>query len=261
MINKSKNFVGDFYKLCHFIEEKIPFAFNRFSDGELFILQNKELILGDNIIKVGEHVFNSGYRKEDHKHFKPNEHEFYRDKLVESFKFKKENYFKGLSCRCCVSTEDFQWQLDFHGSYDENFTWANLLVNGNYEKFINTMYPLFYDYKTVFICNEKARLATFPFVVKDFRVGYNAMINDYGLIEEIKSWIDNYNINGYLFLFSASSFSKMAIHQLYEYNDKNTYIDIGTTLNAFMDMRVDRGYLNAFWNGKYSDDLNKICIW
>ena len=247
--------------LLDFLKNRTPFAFNRFSDGELFILQNKELILGEVNSQVGNNIINIGYKKEDHKHFKPEEHSFYRDKLVDSFLHKQENYFKGLSCRCCIGQKDFEWQLDFHGEYDDNFTWANLLVNGNYQKFIHEMYPVFNQYKTVFICNENARTNTLPFVVKDFRVGYNAMINDYGLISDIKNWIDRHEINGYLFLFSASTFSKISIHQLYEYNNKNTYIDVGTALNAFMNMRLDRNYLKAFWLNEYHPDIDKNCIW
>ncbi|NQU88025.1 MAG: hypothetical protein HQ541_19935 [Mariniphaga sp.] len=258
---RQKDFVNEFYRFCELLQNKTPFAFNRFSDGELYILQNKELILGESSSKVGSSTINIGYRKEDHKHFKPEEHSFYREKLIDSFKYVKKNYFKGLSCRCCVGKNEFKWQLDFHGEYDDNFTWANLLVNGNYSRFIHEMYPIFNEYKTVFICNEHARVSTFPFVVKDFRVGYNAMINDYGLIQEIKDWIDKNNIEGYLFLFSASSFSKMAIHQLFEHNTKNTFIDVGTTLNSFMDMRLDRSYLKSFWLNDYHPDINKICIW
>ena len=87
------------------------------------------------------------------------------------------------------------------------------------------------------------------------------MINDYGLIEEIKNWILENNIEKYLFLFSASSFSKMAIHQLYEACDKNTYIDVGTTLNPFINMKLDRAYLSALWCGANTEDAFKICIW
>lgn len=256
-----KSFSDDFYHLCDLLKKREPFAFNRFSDGELYILQDKELILDANQVKVGSHVEEGIYKEEDHKNFNPSEHSFFRDRLVDAFKFTKKNYFKGLSCRCCVGDEHFQWQLDFHGEYDENFTWANLLVNGNYTKFMHDMYPLFNNYKTIFVCNEKAELSALPFLVKDFRVGYNAMINDYGLIAEMKKWIDDNAIESHLFLFSASSFSKMAIHQLFEHNDKNTYIDVGTTLNAFMEMRVDRTYLKSFWLGKKGADINKICIW
>lgn len=256
-----KNFEDDFFKLMRLLKAREPFAFNRFSDGELYILQDKELILDAQQVKVGEKVTEGLYKEEDFKRFNPSEHCFYRDRLVDSFRFRKKNYFKGLSCRCCVGAENFQWQLDFHGEYDEHLTWANLLVNGNYGKFIREMYPLFNNYRTVFVCNDKADLYTLPFLVKDFRVGYNAMINDYRLIAEMKKWIDENNIEGHLFLFSASSFSKMAIHQLYEHSDRNSYIDVGTTLNPFMHMRLDRSYLKSFWLGAKSEDIGKICVW
>jgi len=256
-----KSFEADFYRLCNLLAAREPFAFNRFSDGELYILQDKELILDVQQVKVGDKVTEGIYKEEDHKRFNPQEHSFFRDRLVDAFRYTKKNYFKGLSCRCCVGEENFQWQLDFHGGYDENFTWANLLVNGNYGKFIREMYPLFSEYKTVFVCNEKAELSVMPFITKDFRVGYNAMVNDYGLIQTMKEWIDENNVRGHLFLFSASSFSKLAIHQLYDHCDLNTYIDVGTTLNAFMGMRVDRTYLKSYWLGAKGKDLHKICIW
>ncbi len=258
-----KEFKKDFNKLLNLLRSKEPFAFNRFSDGELFILQNKELILDKNLVKVGTNVSGGPYQKEDFKRFDPEEHAFFKDKLVESFKFSKKNYFKGLSCRCCVGQEDFDWQLNLikNDKRTSNFTWANLLVNANYPDLIHEMYPLFNKYKTVVICNEKADLSSMPFVVKDFRVGYNAMVNDYDLIEKIKKWISKNNIEGYLFLFSASAFSKMAIHQLYESCDQNTYMDIGTTLNSFIKMRLDRSYLKEFWLGAKGCDLNKVCIW
>lgn len=256
-----KSFEGDFYKLVELLKKREPFAFNRFSDGELYILQNKELILDAQQVKVGEKATKGLYKEEDFKRFHPAEHSFHRDRLVDAFKFKARNYFKGLSCRCCVGEENFRWQLEFHGGPDDNFTWANLLVNGNYAKFIREMYPLFNNYRTVVVCNDKAGLSMFPFVVKDFRVGYNAMINDYGLIERMRQWIVENRIEGHLFLFSASSFSKLAIHQLYEHCGQNTYIDIGTTLNPFMNMRLDRAYLKSFWLGTRNADINKICIW
>lgn len=256
-----KDFEDDFYKLLALLKVGEPFAFNRFSDGELYILQNKELILDDNLVKIGDRVEKGPYQTEDFKRFHPEEHAFYRDRLIDAFRFTKKNYFKGLSCRCCVGEENFKWQLDFHGPHDQNFTWANLLVNGNYPKFMREMYPLFNDYKTVFICNKKNDLSVLPFVVKDFRVGYNAMVNDYGLIEVIKTWIDENRVEGHLFLFSATSFSKMAIHQLYAHCDRNTFIDVGTTLNPFMGMSLDRTYLKSFWLGEKGKDLNKMCIW
>src|SRR5690606_4719483 len=109
------------------------------------------------------------------------------------------------------------------------------------------------------ICNEAASIKSMPFIIKDFRVGYNAFINDYHLIEKISSWIASDKINNHLFLFSASSFSKLAIHQLYSKHPQNTYIDIGTTLNAFMNMSIERQYLGDYWESKKSpSDIYKV---
>ena len=258
-----KDFKQDFYKILQLLKDKTPFAFNRFSDGELFILQNKELVLDNNLVKVGDKECGGPYKKEDFKRFDPIEHAFYQTKLVDSFTHSQKNYFKGLSCRCCVGKEDFDWQMDLLKGQenDEELTWSNLMLNSNYPDFIQKTLPLFQNYKIAVICNENANLANLSGVVKEFRVGYNAMINDYHQIDKIKKWIRQNKIENHLFLFSASSFSKMAIHQLFQYCDKNTYIDIGTTLNSFIGMRLDRSYLKEFWLGKKGIDLNRKCIW
>ena len=68
----------------------------------------------------------------------------------------------------------------------------------------------------------------------------------------IKKWIDENKIEDHVFLFSESSLSNFMVHQLYEHNDKNSYIDIGTTLNHMIGMKARRGYHLG---------NNKICIW
>lgn len=260
----NKTFENDFYRIKDLLARKESFAFNRFSDGELFILQNKESKLGDNLVKVGKAEWSGPYQKEDHKHFDPQEHSFYRNRLMDAFKHRQPNYFKGISCSCCVGKENLKFQLDvLDERHDDEFlTWANLIVNSNYPRFLSEMFPLFNNYKVVYICNNKVNVEALPFVYKTFRVGYNAMINDYALINEIGKWIEENKVSNELFLFSASSFSKMAIHQLFKKYPDNTYIDVGTTLNAFIDMSLERQYLGDFWNEKESpSDINKVCIW
>jgi hypothetical protein len=235
-----------------------PFSFARFSDGELMILKNLETRIADNFYQIGERIIqtHTTYYPEDHKHWVPNEHEFYRQKLMDSFTHKQHNYFVGLTCRCCIGQPDFDLQVNWRGGDDEFLTWSNLFVNSNYPKFMSQIVPIFDTYNVVYVVNENASLTNLPFrVEKDFRVGYNCIINNYGMIEEIKKWINDNNIEGYLFLFSASSLSNMMIHELYSMNDKNTYLDIGTTLNKFMGMKGTRDYLE---NGP---TLNKTCIW
>ena len=256
-----KNFRGDFVKLKTKLESKENFAFSRYSDGEMYILQNKELVLDNGLIQIGDEKQGGVYQAPDFKHFDPKEHSFYQQKLVESLQYKQPNYYRGISCSCCVGKEQFDWQVDLAGGDDETLTWANLWVNGNYPLFITHILPIFYSRDCVFIGHKDANLDRLPFFVKDFRVGYNAMINDYGKIEEIAEWIRENNIENHVFLFSASSFTNLAVYQLFREFPNNTYIDIGTCLTPMMDMPTHRGYLQAFWNYRPNQDIQKICVW
>lgn len=250
-----KTFKSHFDLLLGKLKNGENFAYSRFSDGELRIMQNIELKLSNNHYKIGNETGNVKYYSEDHKHFNPSEHQFYRDRLMESYKFKKDNYYVGLSCRCCVTNEEFNQMCEWYEGdiNSDNLTWANLFLNSNYSRFINEFVPLLKDKKVVYILNENGDINGLPFkVIKDFRVGYNCIINNYGLIEEVKTWIEENDITNHVFLFSASSLSNFMIHQLFDFNEKNTYIDIGTTLNPFLKMKARRGYHNG---------NNKICIW
>ena len=250
-----KTFKGHFDMILNKLKNGENFGYCRFSDGELRIMQNLELELADKHFTIGDSKSSGSYASEDHKHFDPKEHQFFHEKLMESYRFKKDNYYVGLSCRCCVGEKDFKQMLDmYEGDVEsDNLTWSNLFLNGNYSEFIKQYLPEFKKKKIVYIVNENANLSGLPFeVVKDFRVGANCIINNYDLIEDIKDWITENNIEGYVFLFSVSSLSNFMVHQLLDFNDKNTYIDIGTTLNPYLGMKARRGYHNG--NGKN-------CIW
>jgi hypothetical protein len=261
----SKNFKDDFNLLKNKLITGENFGFARFSDGELFILQNKILELNEDHFIVGDQVGINYYNKEERKKFDPNKHQFYREKLIDSLKFKKNNYFKGISCKCCVGQENFNFQIDMAGYDESDLTWANLWNNGNYESFISEIIPIFKDKKVVIIINEAANLEKLPFTIeKDFRVHENCFINDYNLIEEIKKFIFENKIENTIFLISAASLSNLLVHQLFEFNDKNTYIDIGSTINPIVEMegwKGSRDYLKEYWLNSPRNYLDKICIW
>lgn len=256
-----KTFAGDFEIVKKKLQDREPIAFSRYSDGELYILQNKALVLDNNLIQIESKKQYGAYKPQDFKSFLPEEHSFYRERLIEAFKHTQPNYYKGISCRCCVGEESFTEQVTLHGGDIKYLTWANLFVNSNYPRFIKEILPILQTYDTIMICHKDANLSKLPFVYKDFRVGYNAMINDYGKIVEIKNWIKDNNISNQLFLFSASTFSNLAIHQLFSEYPNNTYLDIGTCLTPFMDMPTDRNYLREYWYGEGHRDLSKTCIW
>jgi hypothetical protein len=121
--------------------------------------------------------------------------------------------------------------------------------------------PILYSKDCVFVGHKDADISKLPFVVKDFRVGYNAFINDYDKIEEIKQWIKENNITNHVFLFSASTFTNLAVYELFRDFPDNSYIDIGTCLTPMMNMPTHRGYLQAFWGYRGGQDIQKICIW
>jgi len=256
-----KNFREHFSMFTNKIRNKENFAFSRYSDGELWILQNKELKLSADVIQVGEAKSPGVYQSPDFKHYDPIEHAAYQQKLVEAYKHRQKGYYKGISCSCCVGKENFDWQINLHGGDDESLTWANLWVNGNYPAFIMNTLPIFYNRDCVFVGHESADTSKLPFIKKDFRVGYNAFINDYAKIEEIKKWIKENNIENHLFLFSASTFSNLAIYELFKEFPNNSYVDIGTCLTPMMNMPTERDYLKGFWSYRGSQSLKQICIW
>jgi len=262
-----KDFKGDFDKLRDKLSIGENFAFARFSDGELHTLQNRPVELAEKFWSLDGVQHHGWYNKEEQKKFVPEEHQFNRQKLIDSLQFKKDNYYKGISCRCCVGEVDFKWQLDLHGTDEthESLTWANLWNNGNYEAFMDEIVPLFKDKEIIMVVNEIAKLHDLPFKVKkSFRVGSNCFINDYFLVDVLKDYIEKQGIENHVFLISCGSLSNVIIKQLYEANDNNTYIDIGSTLNPIMKMegwKGSRAYLSEYWLKQGRNYLNKNCIW
>jgi len=272
-----KNFREDLNKFTEKLRVGEHFSFSRFSDGEARVLQDKKLVLTEDKITIGSHQNDRADKLSinEQKEYDPDKHQWVREKLLESLQFKKDGYYKGLSCKCCLSgahgmtpTEEVEWFIELSGldAHDEHLTWSNLWLNGNYGHFLEHMLPYFFNYDIVMVVNEKAVIEKLPFkrnIIKDFRVGYNCMVNDYDLVDKIKVWIDKTKTEDTLFLFSAGSLSNFLAHQLYEFNDKNTYIDIGSSLNPFMQFPLDRRYLRQFWAGSREPimDIQKICEW
>ena len=252
-----KLFRDDFYKILELFKKGEHFAFQRFSDGELRLLQGKELVLAADYNKIGNVKKRKRYYvEEDRKDVHPDRNPEVYERLMNAFLFKKHNYFVGISCKCCVGHKDFQWMLNLYGGEDEFVTWSNLFVNANYPLFREHFIPELQKKDVVIVCSEKGDINGLPFkVVKDFRVGNNCIVNDYWLALEIGAWIEQNKIKNHIFLFSASSLSNMLIHTLYKHYDENTYMDIGTTFNQDMGMKSVRSYQIG---GKYA---RKRCVW
>ena len=261
-----KNFKEDFIGFMTMLKKKEHFAFTRFSDGELRILQNKKLVISDSVALVNGQTHHGYWGTEEHKEFLPEKDVVFRQKLIDSFKHRQEKYYKGICCRCCVGEADFNWQFENGLEQNEPYlTWSNLLINGNYPQFVEKMLPLMKSYPVVYVCNQIANLNKLPLnLVKDFRIGNNCHVTNADLPEIMKVWIEQNNIKNHLFLFSAASLSNLCIHELYKAYPENTYMDIGSTLNPMLDMdgwKGSRGYLRGYWLKQPDAYSNRECIW
>lgn len=262
-----KDFHKDFDELVRMLKEGENFAFSRFSDGELFILQNKTVVLAEKHYITGDVSGPNIYTKEEQKEFYPEQHSFYREKLIKSFMHNQKNYFKGI----CTATDghvgrnNFDWMIDFHGGDHDNLTFANLLINANYSRFVEEVVPLLNSRKVLYIVNENANVMKLPFdVEKSFIIGSNCMVNDYNIVEEVMEYIEAKDVNNAIVLCSAASLSNFVIHECFKNNQNNTFLDIGSCLNPLLDLegwKYTRGYLTSYWMSSGSPFGRQVDIW
>lgn len=259
------NCVKDFYKLKEKLDKKENFAFLRFSDGEMFVIMNKYLELNNSGYNLDGSCGYAYYGEEEYKLFDPNKHSFYRERLIDSLMYNENNYYKGIPTRSqCGNIFDFEEILKISGGDSEFLTFSDLLNTINYRKFIGEILPSFSNKKIIIVVNQTANIKKLPFkILKDFRVGSNCFINDYDIIEDIKKYVIENDIKNHVFLISAASLSNLIIHQLYDMNKENTYIDIGSTLNPIMDMNGwvgTRTYLKEYWDPNFITN-QKLIDW
>tara|TARA_R110002126_G_C10486643_1_gene502630 strand:+ start:3092 stop:3886 length:795 start_codon:yes stop_codon:yes gene_type:complete len=262
-----KDFRLAFDVLLNKIEKKENFAFTRFSDGELFILQDKTLILADNHYVTGEITGPNRYTKEEHKEFHPDKHQFYREKLIECYRHNQDEYYKGI----CTSTDghvgkqNFDWLINFHGGDHDNLTFANLLINANYHRFIEELVPLLQGREIIYVVNELADTSKLPFEIsREFIIGSNCMINNYNTSEQVRKYIEDNQITDAIVLCSAASLSNFIIYDCFSDNPNNTFLDIGSCLNPLLSLegwKYTRGYLTGYWLSSSSPFAKQVDIW
>jgi hypothetical protein len=227
-----KSFKQELLNLYHKLCNEKSFAFSKYADGEWAIMNGIQL-------NNGEFESNSNQ-------------EFYRDRLVESFQYQDDNYIVGISCECCQGEEHFRMK-NFSNQKDTNLTYANIFVNDNYALYKETFVKEYSNHEVYLVANKNSKINDLPFNIEKFYpVGFNAWVENYDLIEQIK----NENLSGKLFLFCCGPFGNILAHQLYSHNKNNIYLDIGSTLNPWLQ---SEGFKRDYYSNGYFS--NKICIW
>jgi len=244
---KMKTFEGDFNKFLNKLKNKEPFSLSRWGDGELSILEEKNLDLREK----GNGEFRYDKDIEIYQQL--------RKKMMDSYTHKDDEYYVGVACPCCVGDEKYQHMKTLSGQDEDHLTWANIFVNSNYPKFVDEFIPELNNHKINLIVNEKSSLINIPFPVFPgltvWYVGTDAWVTNYDLVEEISDHIFDNDINNEVFLIAAGPFANILTHKLWEVSTNNTYIDIGTVLDPYLGLKLTRGYLNG------GATLNKTCVW
>jgi len=239
-----KTFKGDFDKFLNKIKNKENFSITRFGDGEMMIIDGIDV----DLLHKGPGEYS--YKSNDDRY------DISRKLLKQSFTSKMDEYYVGISCRCCVGDEKYQNMKKDSGQNENNLTWANIFVNSNFNLFNTQMIPALKSRRIYLICHKASDFNNLPFgTEKIYKVGTDAWLHNLSLIDELKNEIKEQKLKDVVFLIAAGPFANILSHQLYTFDKNNTYIDLGSVLDKYLNLPITRGYL------KDANTLNKICIW
>jgi hypothetical protein len=242
-----RTFEGDLARFRARLERREPFAFCRFGNGELDILQ--ESPAGRQRYIVGRE-----YR------FHPDDpgHAAGRARLLEAFRFRGPSYYVGISCPLCIGREEFEWMRRTSGQDEEHLTWSTLFYYSNYLRFLETVVPLFAGYEVVMVCNHSARLDRLPFPVRhSVRVGQDAWREHERWAGELLGIAADCGRDT-LFLLCAGPLGKILTHQLHAARPDLTCLDAGSALDPFLfegDQGLSRKHL------RIRDLQETSCAW
>jgi len=235
---------------------RIPFQFTRFSDGELFMLSNKEIQLTPSGAWVdGKQVNGQRYEDHDCKTFFPYTDNKISNMLRESLCSSSSCFVLGLPLPCCAGEtmyRDFKLENNIQST---RITTANLLINHNYPYFVTKCLPVLHIRPIIMVANRRADLSYFPSVIKHIKIGDDAKAEIETYLTELMDFLKSlsmYDQQEIIILFAASYFSNILISKLsYTYNHI-TMIDIGTSLHPQMNLGLIRHYLQLYYLDKES---------
>ncbi|MBL4900967.1 MAG: hypothetical protein JKX76_15270 [Colwellia sp.] len=218
------------------LQNKIPFSFVRFSDGEIEILRNRYLEINNGKTVFRGREFTNTFPVFDAKKFDPSFHQNIRKDLLDSALFNDASFFKGIPTLHNDALKDREFLLRLNGGFNLNMTFSDLFLNSNYINYRNNLVPLFKNYNNIYvIANFRAK----PIKV----LGNSKLIevpdNFFGAYEEtLDKVMDQLQgiEKGSLILSSASSLSNIIAYKLFLERQDITFIDIGTSINDLLSL-------------------------
>ena len=229
-----KIFDQEIQELHHRLISGKKFSFSKYADGEWFAMS-------------GRNVNNGEFT-----HSSTPQHKKAVDLLRESFQYKHNDYYVGISCPCCQRSDHKAMKIASDQD-EEHLTFANIFVNANYEWYCQNFIADYQKFDVHLVAHKNSKIENLPFhVSKFYPIEYDAWLHNLDLIDQIAQEANKDK----LFLFCAGPFGNILAHQLWDANKENTYLDIGSTLNPWlMSEGFKRGYLSG------ANTKQKVCVW
>lgn len=209
-----KDFVLELEKFTDKIKNKVNFSFIRFADGEGSIIFND--------IKWTNRNRSSSSWKYD------KSQSVFRQRLIDSLEYSDENYFIGLPCKD-GHHQRFHYLFDAlknkTNCLEDNLTFATVFKDYNWNIFLNSFMPEVLKRDHAIICHKNALTE----IKQIYRVPNSAHLHCDSIINEMRD--DVVSSQNKIYLFCAGPASNVVIHELYNINKNNTYIDIGSALD------------------------------
>ena len=241
-----------FYNFMNLLNSKKSFTFIRFSDGEVEVLRNRELIISNHKTFFRGKVYTNNYPEMDTKIFNPLLDQQFRMDLLNSSIFKSEFFYKGIRTFSINDYEaiiDREFLLRLNGGFDRHITFSDLLINDNYLLFRSKMVPLILNkFQNIVVVSNWRSKIKFKFF-KHIKVCDNFIKNYQNQLSSILNQLINIPLDS-IVLCSASSLTNILGHKLYLLRPDVTFLDVGTSINDLFslknDTRIYHKLLNEF---------------
>jgi len=220
------NFRDQLFLFLDKIDKKENFALSRYWDWERLLME------GEDVTEVSQ------ARKQDKRKSK------WMTKLWEALKQTLDIcsicFYYAIPCQCCNANGKYRYMDNIKSN---NFTFANLFINNNYQYFKERLKDLKRD--VILIANYEWKDKKYPFPVKEFIPISDDCVNYFE--NNSKEFINKCrklakeNVNQ-LFFISAWPLANIAVYEMRKENPDNTYIDIWSAIDERTKGRITRWF-------------------
>lgn len=236
-----EKFDRDFEYYINLIKSDVNFTYARYADGEVQLMRGKGIGSNSQAYMVDRWSSPEGMNP-------------IGEKLLESLNHIEENYHFAISGK---SDNIHDYEFLSERIPNGNLTFANLWINANYQK----MKEFYHSIKkeVYIICNHRARKENFPFEVAeifpfpDDCISYFTKHGD-DYIQQLTNYTSQ--VENKTFFISAGPVSEILIHEMYKSNPNNQYIDVGSSIDEFVHLKMTRPYMNP--NTEYAKDKSSF---